>query len=152
MEQYREDVRRLMLAVNHIEGVYGLVAKRIGLKENTLSLLYALDDGEAHTQTQICEAWLIPKTTINTVVKECIEAGYVTLEAGEHLREKLIRLTQGGRDYARGVLKQVYAIENRAMEKTAKEFSPGFAMAIEKFSEHLRLEAEGYFKESNEYE
>lgn len=148
MDQYREDVRRLMLAVNHIEGVYGLMAKRIGLKENTLSLLYALDDGEAHTQAQICEAWLIPKTTINTVVRECVEAGYVTLEAGDRTREKSIRLTQNGRDYASGVLKQVYAIENRAMEKTVKEFLPGFARAIGKFSVHLRLEAEGYFKEN----
>lgn len=72
----------------------------MGLKENTLSLLYALDDGAPHTQKQICEEWLIPKTTINTVVKECVANGYVTLAPGEHSHEKLICLTERGKGYA----------------------------------------------------
>ena len=31
---------------------------------NALSLLYALDDGEPHSQKQLCEQWLIPRTTM----------------------------------------------------------------------------------------
>lgn len=147
MNDHRSDIRRIMTAVNTIDGIYALEAKKIGLKENTLSLLYALDDGKAHTQTQICAEWLIPKTTINTIVKECIHAGYVTLEAGGHSHEKRIKLTEQGQAYAKNVLAQVYAIEEKAMEKTTGQFSLEFIDAVQQFSCHLRREFDNYFKE-----
>lgn len=64
------------------------VLRKLGVKGNALALLYALNDGRAHSQKQISEDWLIPKTTINTIVKEFTDIGYVTLLAGEHTKEK----------------------------------------------------------------
>lgn len=148
MNDHRTDIRRIMTAVNTIDGIYALEAKKIGIKENTLSLLYALDDGKAHTQTQICTEWLIPKTTINTIVKECIHAGYVTLEAEGHSHDKKIKLTERGQEYARNVLAQVYTIEQKAMEKTIGQFSTEFIDAVQQFSCHLRNEFDNYFKEN----
>ena len=65
-----------MIAVNKIDGLYYFAAKKLGLKANSLALLYALDDGQPHSQKRICEEWLIPRTTINTVVKECVAKGF----------------------------------------------------------------------------
>ena len=38
---YREQIRRVMIGVNIIEGSYDEIARRLGIKENLLVLLYA---------------------------------------------------------------------------------------------------------------
>ena len=111
MEDSYEAIRRLMLAINRIDGSYYFSARKMGVKENTLALLYALDDGRPHSQKQIYEDWLIPKTTVNTVVKELRDAGYVTLLAEEASREKMILLTETGKAYTREILQRVYDAE-----------------------------------------
>lgn len=133
-----------MISVNVIDGIYAIGAKKIGIKDNTLSLLYALDDGKPHSQKEICEHWLIPKTTINTIVKECVDAGYIVLDASNHTKEKEIRLTDKGQEYTRTILNQVYELERRAMEKTLASYSPKFVHAIEQFTAYLKEEAEHF--------
>ena len=126
MKDYREEIRRIMVSVNVIDGIYAMGAKKIGIKDNSLSLLYALDDGKPHSQKEICEHWLIPKTTLNTIVKECVNAGYIVLDGIKHTKEKEIRLTDKGQEYAKTILNQVYELERRAMEKTLSSYSPEF--------------------------
>lgn len=128
MESIRADIRRMTIAQNRIDGIYYLSAKALGTKDNTLVLLYALDDGAPHSQKQICQEWLIPKTTLNTVVRECVAAGYIQLEP--RAREKTIRLTPSGAAYAKRLLGPLYAAEEAAMA----ELSPGFIEALERFS------------------
>ena len=70
MDQNREAMRRIAIAINSMDGAYEMISRKIGVKENTMILLYALDDGRPHTQKEICEEWLIPKTTLNTIVRE----------------------------------------------------------------------------------
>lgn len=79
MNETFAEIRRLMLATNRIDGAYYLLSRKLGVKENILALLYALDDEETHSQKRICEDWLFPKTTINTIIRELVQAGYVTL-------------------------------------------------------------------------
>lgn len=144
MNEYREEIRRIMLSVNVIDGVYALGAKKLKIKENTLSLLYALDDGKSHSQKEICENWLIPKTTLNTIVKECTGAGYIVLETSAHTKEKEIRLTDKGQKYAGTILSQMYELERRAMEKTLARYSPEFIRAVEEFAVYLKEETEKF--------
>ena len=96
MNETFAEIRRLMLATNRIDGAYYLLSRKLGVKENILALLYALDDEETHSQKRICEDWLFPKTTINTIIRELVQAGYVTLCREENGREKRIALTQAG--------------------------------------------------------
>ena len=93
MDKNVEMIRRIMLAVTRVDGAYYYFSKKLGMKENVLTLLYALDDGEQHSQKQICQDWLIPKTTLNTSVKELVKYGYVTLKPAEVTSEKTIALT-----------------------------------------------------------
>ena len=44
------EIRRLMLATNRIDGAYYLLSRKLGVKENILALLYALDDEKPHSQ------------------------------------------------------------------------------------------------------
>ena len=57
MENYREQLRLLTQAMNQIDGLYYQAARKLGIKDNTLALLYALDDGKPHSQKQIGEEW-----------------------------------------------------------------------------------------------
>ena len=68
MEEHVEMIRRLMLAISRVDGAYYYFSKKMGMKVNTLTLLYALDDGKSPSQKQIRQDWLVPKTTLNTNV------------------------------------------------------------------------------------
>ena len=137
MKDYYSEIRRFMLATNKIDGAYYYFAKKIGVNENTLAVLYALDDGKPHSQKEICEEWLIPKTTISTIIRELIDIGYVNLVPGKHTKEKTIYLTEKGQNYVNKILPIVYEAEQQAMERTLQEFSSEFIEATERFSEYL---------------
>ena len=95
MDEKDQAIYRLMEATNQIDGSYYLCARRMGEKSNTLALLYALSDGRPHSQTQVSREWLIPKTTVNTIVKELREKGLLTLSCAPG-REKELLLTPAG--------------------------------------------------------
>ena len=140
MEKTLAEIRRLMLATTKIDGAYYLFSRRLGIKENVLVLLYALDDGKPHSQKQICEDWLVPKTTINTNVKELVRAGYVMLYPGAGTREKIIGLTDAGKAYTEQIMRRVYEAEQAAMKRTLQQFSPQFVDAIDFFADCLHNE------------
>ena len=138
MEQYRHFIDRFYAATNKIDGLYYVAARRLGVNENTLVVFYSLADGVPRSQKQLSQELLIPKTTINTVVQEQIRAGHVQLVRGTHSKEKEIVLTAQGRDYARQLLRPLYAAEQQAMEQTLEQFSPEFLQAVEALTEHLQ--------------
>lgn len=111
----REAIRRIMISINKIDELYERVQRKAGAKGNTVWVLYALDDGKPHSQKQIYEEWLIPKTTLNTIVKELESDGFVRMEIipGQR-REMNIYLTEAGKKYARQVLDSFYQAEEEA--------------------------------------
>ena len=139
MEDIRALNRRLVAASYASDGAYYRWALRSGVTEHTLSLLYALDDGLPHSQKQICQAWGFPKTTLNTAVKACQAAGYVTLEAmPDQPRQRQICLTEAGRACAKEALGELCAAEDRAMEETVARYGPSFVEAAEFFFSRFR--------------
>lgn len=143
----RKDIMRLIQALCGINGAYDNIFKSIGLKVNMMWLLYVLDDGEFHSQKQICEDWLFPKTTINTLIKECEAAGYITLQTiPGHKRELQICLTDAGKSYARKVLRSVYEAEEEAFEETLKMCSGSFVSDLIIFSNNMRTAFEKNIK------
>ena len=64
MDAHRQEIRELMIASNMLDGIYARMARKLGIKDNTLALLYALDDGAPHSQIEICRQWMIPNTAI----------------------------------------------------------------------------------------
>ena len=137
-------IRRLSIAINLIDGDYTRTARRLGLKENELSLFYALDDGAPHSQAEISRHWLIPKTTLNTIVGDCVARGLIRLEGG---REKYIRLTEAGAAFARRALDAVYALEDAAFARTLSRFSPEFVAALADFAQELNAETARFLTE-----
>jgi len=131
MTEQRAAIRRIMIAVNRIENIYEKISKELGVKANIIRLLYALDDGIPHSQKQICEEWLFPRTTLNTITKECVE------QIPGKRREMNICLTEAGRSYARESLDKIYNAEETALEKA----SPNATMIdeLENFCDELKI-------------
>lgn len=142
MSEQDRMLRRLYLATNRIDGGYYFFARRAEVKENVLALLYALDDGQPHTQTEIARDWLIPKTTVNTNVKELVAAGYAAFHPGQGGREKALVLTEAGRAYAKKIQGGSYEAERAALAMTLERFSPEFVDAMDYFADCLCRELE----------
>ena len=105
---------RLGRLVYGIDGVYDAYGKNCKLgSPNLLWILYALNDGERHSQKQICEDWAIPRSTANTIIKDLEGKSYVELSQikGER-RELLVSLTKSGKEYADGILSDLYRRES----------------------------------------
>lgn len=140
MENTYETVRRIIWAINKIDGVYYYFARHLGINENTLTLLYALDDGRLHSQKEVSDEWLIPRTTINTIVKNMVADGYIAFDPKQHTKEKAIMLTEKGRDYVDKLMKSIYSAEENAMQDTLQQFPSEFILALEHFSDCLYRE------------
>ena len=83
---------------------------------------------------------MMPKTTLNTIVKECVDNNIVTLEAKPHTKEKFLKLTDEGRKYAKRFLEPVYAAEERVYKEIIKDYSEEFTDAFSLFAEKLSAE------------
>lgn len=110
----REQIRRLMVAVNQIDILYYSILRKLKIKESTFVLIYALVNGKSYSQKNICDEWGIPKTTLNTTVQECIRKEYITLLKDGH-KEKRIVLTDKGKAYAEKILTPIFRAEEYAI-------------------------------------
>ncbi len=79
MKDTHEKVRRFMIAFNRIDALYVDSMRTFGVKGNLFVLFYAIADGKAYSQRQICDDWHLPRTTLNTIVRECVKDGLVEL-------------------------------------------------------------------------
>lgn len=105
-------------AIYHIDAVYDDFARSGKVAPTLLWIMYALGDGNSHTQREICEDWDLPKSTVNTVVGDLKEHGYVELiPIKGKRREMTVVLTESGKDYADGLLKPLYEKEAAVFQK-----------------------------------
>lgn len=127
--------RQLGKAVYQIDGAYDVFSKSAKIKPNMLWLLSALNDGQSHTQSQICWDWNFPRTTVNTLVKELEKAGHVTLRPVPGTRRELyVELTPSGRAYAGEVLQPVYEAEERLFRRYFAEHDTKFVEDLHRFA------------------
>lgn len=123
-----------------IDAYYAAFARRSGVQPRLLWVLYALNDGESHTQKEICDTWILPRTTVNTIVKELEAEGYVVLsQIKGKKREMNVTLTKAGKAYADEKLARLYEIENRVFDSLTE--------VDKQVIEHLKTLVRGLEKE-----
>ncbi len=109
----REFFYKLGKLIYQIDGLYDGYGRNGKIKSpNLLWILYALGDGEKHSQRQICDDWAIPRSTANTIIKDLESKGFISLVPikGER-RELLVSLTPSGKVYADDMLSDLYGRE-----------------------------------------
>lgn len=104
--------------------VYEEWAKSHGMSVNSLLVLSAIHEGGNDcTQRKISQRWMIPKQTINMILKEFERKGLVELlPMQEDKRNKLIQFTPAGDEYADGIISklrkaELYVIEEMGIER-----------------------------------
>lgn len=118
-----KDIQKILRDINtaiiKIRSVYAKWAKFNNVNYHEMLILYTLRDYESCTQKQICEQYLMPKQTINNVIKTLEKLEYIKLETGENnRREKNIVLTEKGKIYSENFMKELNELE----EGTVKYF------------------------------
>lgn len=103
--------------------LYDEYAKQHGMLMNTLlvvnALFYAKD---GLTQRDICERTLQSKQTVNLIIRNLLKESYVTVEERkENKREKLVQMTEAGRDYCEKVVRHITWAEDTAMSMFSPE-------------------------------
>ena len=88
-----------------MDALYHLYARKHGLSDTTLWLMYSLyESGTAYTQTEFCALWHHPPQTINSALKSLEKQGLISLEAlPENKKNKRIVLTARGQRLTREV-------------------------------------------------
>jgi len=139
MNDIRTKAKRLILALYNIDEIYYTSEKKRRLSDAELCILYALDDGQPHSQKEICDKWLVPKTTINTITKKWEAQGILILTVipGKR-REMQITLTDAGKLFSKEILDFIYRAESTALAKTLDKYSDSFIEALEYFGKNLK--------------
>lgn len=83
----REQIKLFCTYLCRQDEIYAAIAKKIGVSFHTLMVLYALDQDQGSTQSKISKTWLIPKQTLNTVIKDLQSKEYVKLETGRNQKK-----------------------------------------------------------------
>ena len=97
--------------------LYDEYSKRHGMLMETLlvvNVLFYAKDGM--TQTEICRRTFQSKQTVNSIIKNLLTDGYVTItEIPENRRNKTVRMTEAGRAYCEKVVRHITWAEDTAM-------------------------------------
>ena len=131
--------RRLTLALNKIDIVYLANENKKTISDAEYCFMYALDDALPHSQKEISEEWLIPKTTINSIAKKYEREGYINFSRVPGARrEMMITLTDIGSEYVKNQLAFMYRAEEIATRKTVEQFGEEFIGIIEAYGKNLK--------------
>lgn len=104
-------------------GVYRKEVSLSGVSENEFWVWYTLliMDGE-HTQQEICSAWSMTKQTVNSIITNMVQKGYITLEMIPGTRNrKRICLTDPGRAYGERLVYPIFDAELRAFCRLSED-------------------------------
>ena len=125
-------------ALYHVDSFYDEFAKQSNVSSALLWVLYALNDGNSHTQIEISNDWELPKTTVNTVIKEIQKNGYVDLiPIKGRRREMSIVLTESGKKYADMVLADLYKKEAEVYKALSSD-EYAIVAVLEKIAKKLK--------------
>ena len=122
----------------HVDSFYDEFAKQSNVSSALLWVLYALNDGNPHTQIEISNDWELPKTTVNTVIKEIQKDGYVELVPIKGKRREMsIVLTESGKAFADNVLSDLYKKEAEVFKSFSSE-EQKIVIVLEKLARKLK--------------
>ena len=121
-EMMKIELQRYYALWKDCNAMYEEWSKTQGLSSNGILMLYSLCEEESCTQKSISQKWGIPKQTVNTILKDFQEKGYVEMVSQpEDKRNKMIQLTETGKTYAEQIIGKLHRKELHMMNKIGLE-------------------------------
>ena len=122
--------------------LYSQWAEQHGITINTLLVLYMVRNTERCTQTDLCRMLMLPKQTVNSILKNLESRGYVSQQTDSaDRRNKIIIFSPEGRDYAEHVLAELYEAESEAFNAMSPEEVNGLISHSGAYLRHFRKAA-----------
>lgn len=85
-----------------------------------LDIIWFAEDG--CLQSEICERLTATKQTVSAIIKKFWKLGYISLtEAENDRRNKIVRFTDAGKEYAKSIIPPAASAEIDAMAELAEE-------------------------------
>lgn len=118
-----EELKRYYTVWQETNYVYAEWAKAHGISVSCLLALTAIDEaGDDCTQKKISQRWLIPKQTVNMILKDFENRRFVELLPMQgDKRNKRIKFTETGKEYADKILNELREVELSAINKIGIE-------------------------------
>ena len=133
----RQQMELVTACTCRVTELYGEWARQRGMSYNLLMTLYAVRQSQPCTQRQIAREWMIPKQTVNTIVKDLERQGVVRFSSGRDQKEKLVSFTEAGEAYAAGTLEELCRMEDRVMERMGPKLCQALADSNAAFARAL---------------
>ena len=109
-------------AVIKLRGLYSAWSGAHGISYHEMLVLYTIREHGFCTQKRVCESYLLPKQTINNVIKSMRERNLIEPDEQHSAgREKAFSLTESGKAYAAPLLESLDAAESRALETIGRD-------------------------------
>ena len=120
---FMEQLNKYYTVWQECNNVYEEWAKAHGLSMNSLLIFFSIqEDKQNYTQKAISQKWLIPKQTVNMILKDFEKRGLIELiTMQKDKRNKLIQFTTEGKEYADSIISELRKVELFVIEKIGIE-------------------------------
>ena len=120
---FMEQLNKYYTVWQECNNVYEEWAKAHGLSMNSLLIFFSIqEDKQNCTQKAISQKWLIPKQTVNIILKDFEKRGLIELiTMQKDKRNKLIQFTTEGKEYADSIISELRKVELFVIEKIGIE-------------------------------
>ena len=135
---------QIMDCTRQVDSLYSRFARAKGLTYMSLLVLDCICDHPAGcTQKEICEQTYYPRQSINLIVKNFLEQGYVQLEElPEDRRNKRITLTESGKRRAEETVFPFWNAEDAAFSQLTDSERAQFLDMMKRFTASLTQSVE----------
>mgnify|MGYP003294453745 CR=1 FL=1 len=117
---------------------YSIIAKKFDISYNEMLVLYTLRENGCCTQKQICESYFAPKQTINNVITNMKNRGYLQQSSGLSIgREKVLVLTDCGKQFADSFFETLKIVEKKTVAAMGAENVEKLAQLLYQFDNQL---------------
>lgn len=124
-----------------MEHIYHWYARRHGLSDAHLWLLYSLYESQSHTQREISSIWHYPPQTVNSALKSLERKGLILLEdVPGNKRNKRVALSGRGTALAREIIHPLICAEQRAIQSLGEAETDALVALTGKYTELLQAE------------
>ncbi len=129
---------------NKITGIYEIWAKKHNTTSSIVFILKESYYSKNCTQKNICDKYLLPKQTVNTILKKLINDELIKLEINKNnKKEKFIKLTTKGKKYIEKILLDLNDMEFKMVKTISKQRFEEMLNIGEDVFENLKQSIEG---------
>ena len=133
--EIKKQIDTINQKMNELNSLYRIAAVKSGISDGEISVWSVLlCSEEEYSQQDLAEMLFLPKQTVNSIISNLAKKGLVFLEHVPGTRNrKVVRLTEGGREYGQNRVMWIFQAEEEAMGETDLQEVQAYISMLEKY-------------------